>query len=894
VGSSVRMLSWRVRTLSTPRYWRVRSRLTNLRGASAFAIAQSGSYVRESRSTAWLLAKSFGHVGAAVALAIAIVASAQVLGTYLQNTVANWPWLPTWLSVTASWFGKPPPPGMNYQAIVAAALAVTGTLAGVYFATVAFVVSTTYKDATSEVRALVTRLPGGRVYATVFVQAVLFGLITLMLPMIGRQPNRLSLCIVTVLGGFVVLSFGRLRTQLYGLLEPVGLLPMVQRDLNQLTAQASRLVGRDPTGIRTRLSRARTFQSLRTLRDLCYLIRDRERRTENVPAEYAGTDPRVLHASQYVLAIWLQYARRKQVLVQLTDWCPQRISHKDWLLASNSEVGIALATATTLQAGATNDLLWVERQLAEVLRELLGGREVPQLGSILGSLDDPVRGLVSLGMFAESRLWLEAVVSPARAASMAATPAPSADAAAGETSKQTKTRSTSEDMSASAGHFYNLVDLIALAYIQAVLGLHDYAGALTTDFPEWMVAQARGKGTRNLSPLPAALLKNLRDGLSFELAVEGRQVTSDANIMQLVAFGIATEAIDEATALLAVFEDDFWPWASHVVDRDTPAAGAALSRMDEALRKWDLALSALSTLFDQCEAVHRDVDDRWPDLSLDGLAARLATLRVGLRVPIAKIATRVDVDVDPDRPDVFGWAFYRTHQDLLEDVLSDRTPVQADLEERLHGLLAATDRASGRLRATVRRQHDRVLGAVWSEPLLMLLQLSGVALVTGLVRQKSDLLDVFERAWARLLDADSQHVLDVASAALAADDALFALSTGKINRSNRHLQATSALEELGVSRDAIEDGDLGGSHPELSTRLAAMLRYVAYGDFEDVFMAAWLVPEARRRGATLSNGSLGPRLSGLIATLADAAADENSRQAESSVTDARDHGEGAS
>jgi hypothetical protein len=721
----------------------------------------------------WLLVKSFGRVAVTVVVAVALVATAQGLGTYLKDTAARWPWLPTWLSALASWLGKPPPPGMNYQAIVTAALAVTGTLAGVYFATVAFVVSSTYKDATSAVRALVTRLPGGRLYASVYVQAVVFGLITLTLPMTGREPNRLSLCVVTVLGGFVVLSFGRLRTQVYGLLEPVGLLPLVQRDLARWTAQASRLVGRDPTGLRTRLSHDRTRRSLLALRDLCYLIRDRERTATNVPAEYTGTDPRVLSAARYVLTIWLQYAERKQVLVQLSGWCSQRVRHKDWLLASNSEVGIALATATTLQPTATDDRLWVERHLAMTLGELIGGREVPQLASILGGLADPVRALVSHGMFAESRLWMEAVVSPARSATMTATPQPPADIAEGDGTNQTPTRFALAGTPASEGHLYNLADFIALAYTQAVLGLHDYAAALTADFPHWVVAQTRGKTARSLGPLPAELLANLKDGLKFEEAVEGHRVTSDANINQLIAAAVATEAIDEATALMAMFEDDFWPWARRFIGGDTPAAGAALSRLDEALHKWDRPLSALSTLFAECEAVHRDVDDRWPDLSLDGLKARRAALQDRLRAPIARVATRVDADMNTDRPDVFGWAFHRAHQDLLEDVLSDRTPVRADLEDRLRGLVLATDRASGRLRGTVRRQHHRVLGSFWSEPMLMLLQLSGVALVTGLAQQRSDLLDMFERVWGGLLDIDAQRVLDVAVHALVSDDALF-------------------------------------------------------------------------------------------------------------------------
>jgi len=816
---------------------------------------------------AWLMAQSFGRVALAVVVAVSLVAAALGIGTYLRDTVAQWAWLPTWLSAVASWLGSPPPAEMNHQAIVAAALAVMGTLAAVYFATVAFVVSTTYKDATSRIRGLVTRLPGGRIYTTVYVQAVLFGLITLMLPMTGREPNRLLLSVVTVLGGFVVLSFGRLRTQLYGLLEPAGLLPVVQRDIGRLSRQASRLVGRDPTGLRTRLIRARTLESLFALRDLCYLIRDRERTASNVPAEYAGTDPRVVSAAQHILAVWLQYARRKQVLIRLPDWCFQRRQHKDWLLASESEVGIALATATTLEAAATDDVLWVERHLAEILSELIGGRELPQLSSILGDLRDPVRELLSRGMFAESRLWMQAVVSPARAVTTHATPQPTANSAPSEAPAQEETGAMAVSTPDTENHLYNLVDFVALAYIQAVLGLHDYAQALSADFPHWVAAMARGKDARSLGPVPSELLGKIHDALRFEEAVEGHRVTSDANIKQLVARAVGTETIDEATALMSTFEDDFWPWTSHLIAGNTPSAGAALSRLDEALHKWEISLSALSKLFEQCEVVHRDVDDVWPDLSVDGLSAKRTALQDRLRTPIARIASRVVVDMDPSRPDVFGWAFYRAHQDLLDDVLSDQTPNETDIEERLRGLVVATDRATRRLRTTVRRQHNRVLGSLWSEPMLMLLQLSGIALVTALMKQRSDQFNVFEHVWRGLLDANAKQVLDATLAALALDDPFLGLTSGNLKRSHRHQQAMAAIEGLGVSSELLDFQDLEESHPQLSAKLTAMLHHVAFHDFAEVFVAGWIVPEARQRGAVLSDYGLGDRFMHLIENL---------------------------
>jgi hypothetical protein len=462
---------------------------------------------------------------------------------------------------------------------------------------------------------------------------------------------------------------------------------------------------------------------------------------------------------------------------------------------------------------------------------------------------------------------MEAVVAPARTVT---TPPPSAAGKANVVFEGSKLGSADAGAPASEGHLYNLVDYVGLAHTQAVLGLHDYAQALAKDLPDWIITQARGTNVRHLGPLPTKLLEDLRDGLAFEETVEGRRVTSDANIRQLVARDVATEAIDEATALMAVFEETYWPWVTRVVDSETAVAGAALSRLDEALHKWDRPLSALRALFEQCEALHRDVDDRWPDLKLDDLEARRAALQDLLRTPIARVATHVDIDMNPDRPDVFGWAFFRAHQDLLDDVLSGQMPVRADLEERLRLLVNATDRASTRLRATVRRQHVSVLGSFWSEPMLMLLQLSGAALVIGLTRKRSDLLGVFERVWDGLLDTSAQHVLDVTLAALALDDSLIGISTGKINRSRRHLQTVAALEGMGLSPDDIEDAELGEPPSGVSAKVAAMLRVISFGHLEEVFVAAWMVPAALRRGATLPQNGLGLRVADLIKNFDDA------------------------
>ena len=314
----------------------------------------------------------------------------------------DWDWVPDWFESAAIWLGKPSPPGMNYQPVVTAALAVIGTLAGVYFATVAFVISTTYKEATTQVRSLVTRLPEGRVYTFVYVQAVLFALATLMLPLFGTEPNRLTLSVLAVLGSFVVLSFGRLRSLLYGLLEPAGLLPIVQRDIERWLRYA--IKSRKTAGPwRAQTARTQVQQSLGTLRELCRLVSDREHVSPDTSAEYTMMDPRVRSAVRTVAQVWVRYASRKDRLIALPGWLSARrenpLRHKDWLLASDFEVGIALGTATTLQAERAEDQLWLERNLCAVLADLLGARSASQYTSLAGDFDQLLRLLMSAGLF---------------------------------------------------------------------------------------------------------------------------------------------------------------------------------------------------------------------------------------------------------------------------------------------------------------------------------------------------------------------------------------------------------------------------------------------------------------------------------------------------------------
>ena len=866
-----RLFQMRVRTLANRRFWILRNLGLRWRSRAAAAVLRSGLRLRETRSMSRvLLTSSFRTLGA-LGSALVFVWFTQTAGRTLSERVPRWTWVPSRLQDAATWLGEAAPVGFNYQAVVTAALAVTGTLAGVYFATVTFVVSSTYRDATARVRSLVTRIPEGRVYTFVYVQAVLFALVIVLLPLSGLEPNRLSLLTLAILAALVVTSFGRLRTQLYGLLEPAGLLRVIERDISYWSKYAMRRHGRAPAW-RVEKSRVRVVESLITLRELCRLIREREHVSPDPSAEYASVDPRILSAVRSLTSIWMRYAVVKNRLVGVPGWCSPRERHKDWLIADSFEVGIALGTATTLRPDAADDQLWLERHLASVFTDLLANRDVAQYARMTGDLSGVGRRLAGLGLFEDAHLWLDVVVLPARSL----VDLDRADGAEGGVA------SASEQPSkAIAAHQHNLVDFIVLSYSQIALGLHDYAARIAQGFPAWTVPQAHGLAGRPISARPSALFRNLEDGLAFERSTERRRITSDANIHQLAARAIATDLIDEASWFVDALESALMPWVQGLCRTVTLPSAAALSRMYETVHKADeVMLPALRRWFHASEAVHRDVDDKWPDLDTGDLETRLDRLSQDLKRPTAHLAFSADVELDPDRPDVFGWAFHRAHEDLFEDVLGGRQP--PDLRERLQHLVGATDRASIRVQSTVRRTHARVANSYRAEPLLLLLQISGMAYVQGILNGKNDLLAVFSDVWGGLLEGDAQQVLDVVLGTLISDNQLLGLSAGKMMRSGREQRAVQSFAFLGE-----RGGSALGRHRRsqritgadgVQDRAGVLAEHLSVrADFEEVFVAAWLLPEAIARGAVLAPDlKMHPLFDSLVERLASSQADESS------------------
>lgn len=846
----------KLRAMETRRYWRLRSRSQNLgtrlSSARIATVSRAADFSTLVRIGSRALARSLALIVPPL-LALVLTQSVVSANGHSPSWLSS---LPKWVERGWAWLTSPVPDSFDSAALPTAALEVAGVFVAVYFATVTFVVSTTYKDATRKLRDQIVRQPESRWYAAFFTQAVVYVALALALPVVGRTATHLTLVIAGLSAALVVLSFGRIWITLFVLLEPTSLFPHIQRDLNRWVHRAYKLGKRkDPSPVAVRRANARIRTNLETLSDLVTLILDREYERSGDRGISASYDPRVRSAAMNLLLIWESYSQRKHTIRTLPGWNPTRTQSKDWFLSSHSEVSVALATGTTLVGTEVVDDLWFERWIADFAERLLAGRDLRSIESAIRGLPPLSRALASRGQFEELRLWLTSTTFAAMASVGEYTRGQGAIDVPSEAG-QPGSRLSREQHFALPGEAsaHNLVDHVLLELLSACLGYMDYyehmrqlipgVGALVADASKRVVA---GK-------LVLEITANLREALETEVTIEGERVTPDSALTQLVCRALATEAIDEVEHFVSFLENEIWPWVTEIGGTRSWAAGSALSRATELTEKLRTMLRFERQLLDACESVHIEKDDRWPDTDTAAVDTRAESLAERLELPVARIAATVDSAPDSDRPDHFGWAYYRAHENVLTRVLA-RTPGDpAELRQKVGLLYWAGDVATQRLLATVRRHDQSVINSFVAEPYVRFLQLCGIALAMSEVTREPALFAPFESLWVGLFTDTDQttQLLGRAAATLSSESALFALTPGGIERSNIEIRANQTLDELGVPSGLYDlagfgyDDDLQPS--SLTQGATQILRSVQLSHYEGMFYAHWLRPRALAAG----------------------------------------------
>lgn len=840
----------RARQMGHSGYWTWRRRTRSARVVASVVSARAVDRIDSVRRTGKEAAVAIWRGLFSVAIAVGLLAATYYL-PHMLAAVGESGGRGHWLERFGHWLEGPQDLSRSHTAALAAALGVVGTLSGVYFATVAFVISSSYKETTSRVRNLVTQLPASTTYTFIFTQAVLFTLGAFAMPLVRTSPTRLTLCAVVVMSAFVVIAFSQLRQQLYRLLDPLELLGVVERHLKQAVAGAMRQAKRkSPSPARMAALHQQASDALEAVDDLARLMLHQEndnRHTDNAPRE----DPRINEATKRIMRLWYHTSAAKPTLKTLEGWNPpsHTVKPRDWFLADQTEVGHALNSRTPLASVEEPDVHWLERRLTRSIDLMVSNRSAAaQVGAM--AYGAPVlQTLMERGQFEEASIWKTAAIRLADRPDMHETSHPQVDTLTAEAAPATIETNRA------------IVDLYVSIWLADMNGLNEYAFGRNTNFPRWAVEVTRAGTPTLMSPSAQELSRNLHDAVAFEIVVDRTAVTPDINLAQLMAREISNEAHDQLRRQIEQFTTVARRWLLDAQQLDISIAGRALMRFDQCLQQAEQAVETVRLLMATCERERRDVDDRWPKLDVTDLRAPLTLMRGEMKPMVAKVASKADASPPSDAIDLFGWAYHRTFNDLLNDVLAGTIATDTSADERIQGLLIATGSATGRMITVTGRIHPQTMHASMSGPTMMFLRLSAAAMLISEVKGEPQIFEPFKKSWEnRMPDAAAaQAVLDGAAFTLSGDADIYERGPRNIFRTEVGMRIEQALTSLGVG-DFMESetsptlSNPTSSNPTLNKSTRRRLQYVGVGGhFESLFVASHLIPAATRLGATVGH-----------------------------------------
>ena len=235
------------------------------------------------------------------------------------------------------------------------AVQVSASLLGFYLAGVSVVLGTSYHNVSAEVRYLVLRNPGVRLYLASVGMAIGAGLTLVFLQSLAVPYGYLSVIAYGLLVIFSGWSFVQLAFGAFNLFNPIvlGQEPILSlyRTINRLDGKG---LNRNEAVLRATALEA--SRSLRILAELIDLTKDR-----------GSVDRgRLADMVEQLLTLVKFYSGRKHLLSPSSAWFVQEPVYPKWVEANDSEVSIALETSTPLQPRLEPSTDWLERRAAEI------------------------------------------------------------------------------------------------------------------------------------------------------------------------------------------------------------------------------------------------------------------------------------------------------------------------------------------------------------------------------------------------------------------------------------------------------------------------------------------------------------------------------------------------
>lgn len=670
----------------------------------------------------------------------------------------------------------------DYQTLVSAIVGAEVFFLAMFYATVGVIASTSYQAVPGEIRKLFVHERGSRLFTRSVVRALLIGVLVLAMGVIDVEPHALTVLFLILLTVYSVVALARLGTDLFNFFDVSSLSTSLPTRFIRAAGAAGATKRRPPNAARQRQSHTAAGGVLRIYAQLSTLLRERQTNETAAPR-------RVIR--QLLLPIAASYSAIKPTIPISSAWHDEVPAHQNWLTLEQHRLGLALDTRTGVRPDVVPDRLWVEREIAARIQDLLpllleggdGGAGI----AIADEALQLVSMLASRLQTEEARLLRRAIAKClVDAADRARTDGPSYSSAHSAATLQTFRLAAEERATLS---------LTAL-----LLGIASAARAVDAG----RFRQAVDKATESdQGPYrvgaPRELLRSLEDmrsGIALEERCEGHRVTPSWWVEHYAARAFVRQLLGDATAVIRDTEEEVGRIEAVDIKEESDRAAVMTFAALELVSKLGTHLPAVQAAAEELRQLRNDNtgDEMWPEETPDASVA--SSLERRLLAHLGKIAPHLDPSPhDDSRPDLFGQAYKVLYDATYWAILGADVELAGQL---FPVVLFTADRARQRLVDDLSDHAVRTQFMYGTEPLIDLMELSGYALLLDELNGAGIWVRVRTLWDALLKDQTAPALAEQLTGILRARESIFALTQGGLERTNRQQRLAGLLRERGI------------------------------------------------------------------------------------------------
>ncbi len=725
----------------------------------------------------------------------------------------------------------------SYRVLLGPIITVSGAFLGLYFTALNVLLSSAYKQVTSDIRGLIMRDKVGDAYIQIVAftgaySVILFGLIV-----IGYTPSFGSLILLITLGvsePYCFIMQWRSVTQLF---DPSTLVFYLSKDLIKWIEEAT-TKGRWwlDASFQAHFQK-RAEQTLNTYRNLIITVRGEEHlRSQSL-----------IKLSNSLLRLLTVYEFEKDLIPSQSKWFKTIFQHKDWLTASHSETSIATQTGTALFPKEIPDLLWVEKEIGKIIDFALKGffekEDLLNALTLFQHFQNVTKNLARNHSIDEALLLFRIIKV--------------------NTEKHSQTfdvpNLASENDLDPLRFTLTLVDFCALSFINILLGLVEGVERMDSKVFASITESANQNNVKSLyrTGLPRKVVQQLESAkkyLDFERVVEGRPLTPQWFQLQLVTLSYLRFLESTLKSLLVELDKVFLEEAKSLVEQKKHLIAIHLiERGFEACNKFAIHFGGLQRYCAELDKTRKLTDIPWVNFPWDeyqkkiaGIHQQLVELFSSLLYSIIKLP-RID-----DFPDHFGHAYTVLTDESLKSMISGNE----DLFKKIFpvAFLAALEAHDRQKKLEIADDETRF--GYWADPIIDLFDLSGYALIFDALDEK-DFWSTVKGTWDKYFASTTNRLELIKLFITFGTHHQFLVFPRSITRTSWQQQLERILRQRGLMREEFSDPFSNEEEEEEhSSKIIQMLTRsgMLHEEARDLFVVTYFKDEIQKGDIKIPDG----------------------------------------